>query len=413
MVKKLTNNFGLKLLALVFAIAAWLIVVNVEDPDITKTFTVTVEVQNEDLLSDAGKTYEVLNDSNTIRVTATAKRSIMEGLSSSDFQAVTDLKDVVNNNLSGQQNLQVYISVLRYNSQVSINSTKQYMTVSIDDQVEKEINVNVIPTGSPAMGFATGEITCYPKSVTIQGPSSLVNSITQAVVEVDIDGMTEDVNQEIGIEFVNDNGESVNTDKLNLSRSKATVYVECLSLQSISLQFETSGSPEDGYEVSNIIADKDTIMVKGTADQLADLTSLSISGDALNVDGASTDKTVTLDLDDYLPSGVSLQNEDSSQVQVTISIKAYQKKEITYPTSMIDISGLSSLYNASFKDSQISFMVNCPKSMASSITADSVTVRANLAGMSSGTHSAELDISLPDGASLESDVKADVVIKAK
>ena len=413
MVKKITNNFGLKFLALVFAIAAWLIVVNVEDPDITKTFTVTVEVQNEDLLSEAGKTYEVLNDSNTIRVTATAKRSIMEGLSSSDFQAVTDLKDVVNNNLSGQQNLQVYISALRYNSQVSINSTKQYMTVLIDDQVKKEIDVNVIPTGSPEMGFVTGEITGYPKSVTIQGPSSLVNSIAQAVVEVNIDGMTEDVNQELDIEFVDENGESVNTDKLTLSRSKATVYVECLSLQSISLQFETSGMPEDGYEVSGITADKDTIMVKGTADQLADLTSLTISGDALNIDGASEDKTVTVDVNDYLPKGVSLQSDEGSQVQVTISITAYQKKEITYPTSMIDISGLGSLYNASFKDSQISFSVNCPKSMASSITADSVTVRADLTGMSAGTHHVDLEVALPEGASLESDVKAYVTIKVK
>ncbi len=413
MVKKLTNNFGLKLLALIFAIAAWLIVVNVEDPDITKTFTVTVEVQNEDLLSSAGKTYEVLNDSNTIRVTATAKRSIMEGLSASDFQAVTDLKDVVNNNLSGQQNLQVYISVLRYNSQVSINSTKQYMTVSIDDQVEKEINVSVIPTGSPAMGFATGEITGYPKSVTIQGPSSLVNSVAQAVVEVDIEGMTEDINQEIGIEFVDQNGESVDTDKLTLSRTKATVYVECLALQSISLQFETSGTPEDGYEVSGITADKNTIMVKGTADRLSDMTSLTISGDALDVEGASEDKTVTVDINDYLPTGVSLQNEEGGQLQVTIAIKAYQKKDITYPTSMIDTSGLSSLYSASFKDSQISFSVNCPKSMASSITADSVTVRASLAGLSAGTHSVTLEVALPDGASLESDLKADVVIKAK
>ncbi len=413
MLKKLTNNFGLKLLALIFAIAAWLIVVNVEDPDITKTFTVSVEVQNEDMLADAGKSYEILNDSDTIRVTATAKRSIMEGLSSSDFQAVADLQDIVNNNLSGQQNLQVYISALRYNSQVSINSTKQYMTVSIDDQVEKEINVSVIPTGSPAMGFATGEITGYPKSVTVQGPSSLVNAITQAVVEIDIDGMTEDINQEVDIDFVNQNGELVNTDKLSLSRSKATVYVECLALQSITLQFETEGTPANGYEVSGVTADKNTIMVKGTEDQLADLTSLSISGDALNVDGASEDKKVTIDLEDYLPKDVSLQDESANEVQVTVSIKAYQKKDITFPTAMIDVSGLSSLYSASFKDSQVTITVNCPKSMESQITADSLTVRANLAGLNSGTHNVKLDISLPDGASLESDVKADVVIKAK
>ena len=39
MIKKLKNNFGLKLLAFLFAFMLWLIVVNIDDPVMTKTFT--------------------------------------------------------------------------------------------------------------------------------------------------------------------------------------------------------------------------------------------------------------------------------------------------------------------------------------------------------------------------------------
>ena len=35
--KRITNNFGLKVLAVVFAIVIWLVVVNIEDPEKTKT----------------------------------------------------------------------------------------------------------------------------------------------------------------------------------------------------------------------------------------------------------------------------------------------------------------------------------------------------------------------------------------
>ena len=40
--KALTANIGFKILALVFSIALWMIVVNVDDPEQTKTFTATV-----------------------------------------------------------------------------------------------------------------------------------------------------------------------------------------------------------------------------------------------------------------------------------------------------------------------------------------------------------------------------------
>jgi YbbR domain-containing protein len=413
MLKRLTNNFGLKLLAFVFAVAAWLIVVNVEDPDITKTFTVNVETQNENLLTEAGKTYEIENSSDTIRVTATAKRSIMEQLSASDFQAVVDFKDIASSDVSGQQNLRVYVSALRYNSQVSINSTEQYVTVSVDDMVEKAINVDVIPTGSPAIGHATGTISGYPTVVTVQGPATIVNSIAQALVEIDIDGMTEDINQEENISFVNENGESVNTDRLTIDRTTANVYVQCLSLQSVNLEFQTQGTPEDGYEVSNISADKTTIMIKGTADQLSSVTSLTISGDAMDVDGASEDKEVTVDLKNYLPEGVSLQNEDDSTVKINIKIDQYQKKDLTIQTNKITTSGLDSSYKAEFKDSQISFSVYCSGNSANQLSTDSIQVSADLSNYKVGTYEVKLNISLPDGVELENDVTTDVVIKAK
>ena len=40
--KLITNNFGLKILAVLFSIALWLVVVNIDDPKTTRTFTTTV-----------------------------------------------------------------------------------------------------------------------------------------------------------------------------------------------------------------------------------------------------------------------------------------------------------------------------------------------------------------------------------
>ena len=42
--KRITNNFGLKVLAVVFAIVIWLVVVNIEDAEKTKGFTIPVTI---------------------------------------------------------------------------------------------------------------------------------------------------------------------------------------------------------------------------------------------------------------------------------------------------------------------------------------------------------------------------------
>ena len=69
--KRITNNFGLKVLAAVFAIVIWLVVVNIEDPEKTKGFTIPVTIENSDYLADMGKTYDILNNSDKISFTVT------------------------------------------------------------------------------------------------------------------------------------------------------------------------------------------------------------------------------------------------------------------------------------------------------------------------------------------------------
>ena len=78
--RSITNNFGLKILATIFAIVLWLVVVNVDDPKITKSFTTTISIENANALRDMGKYYEIVDDRNTVTFSVSAKRSLIEDL---------------------------------------------------------------------------------------------------------------------------------------------------------------------------------------------------------------------------------------------------------------------------------------------------------------------------------------------
>ena len=44
--KKVMNNFGLKILAVLFAVVLWIVVVNIDDPSNSKPYTTSVSLEN-------------------------------------------------------------------------------------------------------------------------------------------------------------------------------------------------------------------------------------------------------------------------------------------------------------------------------------------------------------------------------
>ena len=78
MKRALTKNWGLKLLAFVFSVLLWIIVMNIEDPVDERTFSgIQVTVTHPEIVTNPGNTYQILEDSRTISVTVKKKRSIL------------------------------------------------------------------------------------------------------------------------------------------------------------------------------------------------------------------------------------------------------------------------------------------------------------------------------------------------
>ena len=78
MKKALTRNLGLKLASLVLAFVLWFLVAQIYDPKDTVTFNnIQVRLINTELLDEEGKVYEVLDNSNLVRVTVTGPQSIV------------------------------------------------------------------------------------------------------------------------------------------------------------------------------------------------------------------------------------------------------------------------------------------------------------------------------------------------
>ncbi|MCD7864862.1 MAG: hypothetical protein LUG54_02355 [Clostridiales bacterium] len=385
MLKKLssliTNNFGLKILGLVIAIILWMAIVNVQDPDKTQTFSIEVEVVNADFLTDLGKTYEVVNGTDTISFTVTGKRSVVENLTAADFKAVANIEDIDDS----MSIVPIIVTATSYSSQLEITTRSSYMQVNVENLVTQEYEVEILTDGMPATSCYVDSLSASPGTVTVTGPESVVEQIDTAQVTLDIGGTSETVSSEADILLLDESGDEVAQDRLTLSVTQTTATAEILMRKSVSLSFEVTGEPADGTRYQEVQSEVSSVMLVGDADVLRTLEELEISSEQFNIDGAAGSVTTEIYLADYLPEGVSLADNEEEDITVTIVIETQTTADVEMPVSNIIVSNLADGLDLTFDSDTLTANLTGYEDEISSVSGDDITGTLDASGLTAGT----------------------------
>ena len=132
---KFMNNLGLKIIALVFSAFLWLIVVNLDNPVSSSTFTnIPVTIVNDDIITSAGDVYQVLGDQ-SVSVVVYANRKVRQNLSADDIVATADIKEM--DSISKQTELLVSNKLETYEQFFSFKTQKEKELDNLLDQRSK------------------------------------------------------------------------------------------------------------------------------------------------------------------------------------------------------------------------------------------------------------------------------------
>ncbi len=388
--KALTANIGFKILALVFSIALWMIVVNVDDPEQTKTFTATVQVINENVLTDQGK-YYTLTDGNTVSFRVTAQRSVLERLSSSDFTATADM-----NYLEDDERIPVDITVNRYASSVRISAQRLYLKVEVGDEMDARFSIRGETTGDPADGFAVDEVSVVPNVISVRGPAEYVSKIESVRAYCDVTGRNMDTSETVVPVFYDADGKEVDTTRLQVSVDTVDVYVEIVSVKEVPIVVETSGSLADGLELTGITTDPATVMIKGESSELNRVTNITIPASVISLSDITQDLTTTVDITSYLPEGVTLLDSQDAQVSVKVGVAGETTQEFDVPVDNISVRNLERGYTTSFSASTVKVSITALQSELSRLSANSITGYVDVSGLVPGTYNLPITMNLDE-----------------
>ncbi len=415
--RKWMNNIGLKIISLLVAFGIWLMVVNTDDPEKTQPFNVTVTIENNERLEEAGKVYRVVDNTDEVTIWVTARKSIIQNLRASDFKVIADFENF--NEMIGS----IPLTVECTNSRITEDKIKVLppsLKIELEDKKEQEFVLSVEKTGTPAKGYEVASMEVEQgRKIYIAGAESLLQIIGKVTVPVSVQGYSSDRTVTSTIRITDKNGAAFTESQMNslelktmegavISEGKVDVNLTFWPIKSgVPIEVIPEGTPADGYHISEITTTPETLNIAGSEQALENMgDSLKIEN-LVSVEGMSETVEEEIDISDILEEyNVKLEEGTDPTVTVRVKIEKWGDTTVAFPVSELKIISYPEGKNLVFTPAdQLLIGVRSTGSEIASITADEMTASVDLTDyQDAGTYTVPVDIELPEGYELVSPV---------
>ena len=340
MKKLLTRNLGLKLASLVLAFVLWFLVAQIYDPKDTVTFNnIQVRLVNTELLEEEGKVYEVLDNSNLVRVTVTGPQSIVKSeLRRSDIVAEADMSKLTDINT---------IAITYYcenisNDSVEIKGNHDSVRLNVEEKTSKWIKLESNTIGDVASGYMIGNVTLDQTNIEVTGPKSAISQVDHAGVDINVTDSTTSLSANVDIKLYDADDNELVLESVKKNVDSAYMTVEVLATKEVPVEIEYMGVPEDGYMATGEVESSvPTVRIAGTVSTLVGISAITVPEDRMNITGQSDNLVDIINLKEYLPANVRLADKSfDGKITATVYIEPIVSKDLTVAAENISVTGV-------------------------------------------------------------------------
>lgn len=420
MKKNMINKFTLKVLSLIIAILIWLLVRNVDDPIVVRTFyEIPVSIENASYLAENLEIPLLVDGKDTVKVRVKGARSVVSKLKKEDIKAVADMTQIISKDTTP---IMVPVEVTGTgisDSDITVRPRNIQVDIEKQKSVEKTIAVSTGDT-QPDKDYEIGNLKANPEKVTISGPETIINKIDKVVALIDVTGRKEsniEIKSQLKIYDKNlDELSPKQLEYLNIKEiSDNTIRIQAQFWkvkQSVKIKAEYSGEPKRGYEVDSINLVPDTISVAGTDEALKKLeqegNTLEIPGKYIDVTDKTGDFEQNIDLSELLPEDLKLVRDLNSSVIATVKILPYNSRDYEVSVTQIEADNKAEDLDLIFQDEQITIRAKAKEQDLDSLSAANIQVQIDLSGYGEGEYEVPVTVTLPDGYELVESIKVKV-----
>ena len=321
----LNNNTILKIVSLLIAFGAWLIVVENMDRESYAVYRdVSIDMSNvEDSISTLGLN-SITPDVEVATVNVSGVMYAVGNLNKDDITVVPDISKVTG---AGVYELPLVGSIKNSDGDVEVTSVSpSRITVRFDTLHTKtlsiESNLNGIRSES---GYLIQDELVTPSQVTITGPEAEVSRVSSCEVRMTVDEkLSETYSKKGSLVLLDKNGNIVEAATISMDVEEATVTIPVLKIRDIPVELQFLNVPKNfPLDALNFTLSSESIAVAGTAASVDKYSSILL--DHIDFKNLGIGSTYAF--------AVNLQNgfynvENIQSVQVTLSNENLSSRKI-------------------------------------------------------------------------------------
>jgi YbbR domain-containing protein len=389
----LTSNLSLKIISVIAAIILWLYAVSELNPETTKTINdIPVEIINMDALNEKNLTLAE-DPASSISIRIRGLVNDIRKVNTSNIKAILDLGEI---DWTGTNTVPLNVEGL-LPREVKLDKIPE-IPVTINRITSKLVPVVVELTGKSEDGYYVHEPIVEPRQITIYGAESLVDSVVQGVVRINLDKDVSTIEQSLMIKLVDGEGNIIESKYLNMKQSSALVTIPIYPLKTVDVRANIIGEPAEGFVIDKISVNPPQVSVNGFASIIERLSYLTT--EAIDIQGAvgNIEKKVDIVLDN----GIYLVPGQPSSVNIIVNISE-TTIETTLTLDQVELQNVPEGYEAELDNPPITVQLRGPYTKVNTLNPQNLSPAVDLSELITedgvlepGQYELPLKINVPD-----------------
>lgn len=393
----LTHNFAYKFLSVLIALGLWSYVLYA-NPSITREKTlsgVDITVSGQSVLSSRGLALstDLASALSSARLTVRVSQSAFPLVSADNVHVEMDLSSL---RKTGRQSVRLR-GTSTYGTVTQV--WPESVEVEVENQDQRYVPVNAQITGDRADGYWYNVSRVNPSQITVTGPTTLVQKVSSAQVDVDVTGRTSAGSRVEQLRLLDAHGDEVTADyALSRSTNSVTVTIDIYPTKQISVTAapgeSVEGSVRRGYTLESIGVNPNTVMIAADQSLLDTLDHLSVEP----IDVSNADRSFTRIINIAMLKDIKYLSSD--QVSATVNIVEQQLTR-RYTNLQATLNGVKDGLHASWTSPKLEVKLVGPYSAVQSLSRNDLVIWVDLSGYGTGVYDVPVKVSVDNSPDLD------------
>ncbi len=387
------NNIMWQLLSVAIAFCLWFVVINTQNPEETRSYTVPVTIANSEMAEMADLTITNYGSisSTKLNVKVRGPRLSLDRLRGNDISAVIDLSKLNFSELPGTVSCSVDVMLPSGVDSVQIEAiSKRQMDVVLEGLISETRIIDIKMNGQAAEGFSVVAENITPSDVTISGATSAVKSVVAVRADVDITEQIEDRAATATIYAYDSEGNVV--EGVSLSVNEVTAELKAYSSKRVPIEANFVGKM-DGFAVERIDCSPAFLMITGKPDVLETVDKIVLPD--VDITGRTSNIQDIFHIEDVLPEGIKTA-DGAERITVDVRIVAEAETSVKVDIEDIQIDGEEEGRNYEIINRDYSLVIKAAEKNLASFDESKVKVIIDVEGLSEGEHFIVPEVVLPE-----------------